>query len=498
MSKSFPGVQALQDVDFSLRQGEVHALVGENGAGKSTLIKILAGVYKYDSGQIFLDGNQIAIEKPADSIKMGISIIHQEFNLVPTSNVAENLYLGMEPRKRYRSFVDKKQMHIGAKKVLASLKKQNIDTYTMIRDLTVAQQQTIEIAKAIHRKSKIVIMDEPTAVLTSEETRLLMSIINGLKQEGVSIIYISHRLDEIFEICDRVTVLRDGKLVETLDLYDKQVDKDLLIKLMVGREVGELYDNAPRKISNEIVLRVNNFSKEKQFQRINFSLHKGEILGVFGLVGAGRTEIMNAIFGLEKADSGYVELLGKKVNIKSPENASRMGFGYVPEDRKRKGIVGVLNLRDNISLCIPKKVSFAGFINKSRKSEVCAEYMRNLNINPKDPDRQLRFFSGGNQQKVVLSKWLANGPRILILDEPTRGIDVGTKKEIYNIIRNLAESGMSILFISSEMEEVIGVCDRLLIIHEGRIINEVLKGQASQEEILKMASNEFKNFGGLS
>jgi ribose transport system ATP-binding protein len=489
IDKHFPGVHALDHVDFTLKTGEVHALVGENGAGKSTLIKILGGIYQCDSGEIFYNGRKINITKPADSIKQGINIIYQEFNLVPTANVAENIFLGIEPRIKNSFFIDKKIIHQEAKKILNYLGKEAINTHSLIKDLTVAQQQTVEIAKAIHREAKILIMDEPTAVLTEEETATLFSIIKTLKEKNIGMIYISHRLEEISKICDRVTVLRDGKKIITADLLDNTMQKDTLIKYMVGRELGDLYDTGiKRAATGETVLKVNNLCKRNQFSNINFSLNRGEILGFFGLIGSGRTEIMSSIFGLTKADSGSIELFGKKTAINSAHSAIRNGMGFVPEDRKRQGIIEKMSIRDNITLSILKNIFPFGFISEKVKSKVCNDYIEKLDITPKSQDRQLKYFSGGNQQKVVLSKWLATNPHILILDEPTRGIDIGAKKEIYKIINNLAENGISIIFISSEMEEVIGICDRMLVLHEGVITGELSRDEATQENILKMAA----------
>jgi ABC-type sugar transport system ATPase subunit len=489
IDKYFPGVHALDHVDFSLESGEVHALVGENGAGKSTLIKILGGVYRADSGEICLNGKKFEILKPADSIKQGINIIYQELNLVPTVDVAENIFLGIEPKLKKTIFVDKKTMHISTKKILKSLGKEFINTRTPVRDLPVSQQQTVEIAKAIHKDAKILILDEPTAVLTEEETEVLFSIIKSLKNKNIGIIYISHRLEEIFRICDRVTVLRDGKKIITENLKETALNKNALIKYMVGRELGDLYETeSAHSPTKETVLSISSLYKKNQFSNVSFSLKRGEILGFFGLIGSGRTEIMSTIFGLSKADSGNVELFGKKVKINSPRTAIRNGIAFVPEDRKRQGIIAKMSLRDNVSITILKNLFPFGIISEKVKAGICDEYIKKLDIMPKSQTRLLQFFSGGNQQKVVLAKWLVSKPKILIMDEPTRGIDVGAKKEIYHIIRDLAESGISIIFISSEIEEIIGICDRVIVLHEGIITGELNREKADQESILRLAS----------
>jgi ribose transport system ATP-binding protein len=487
--KSFPGVKALDDVSFDLRQGEAHALVGENGAGKSTLIKILGGVYVQDQGQISMFGAETAIRQPADALKNGVSVIYQEFSLAPVASVAENIFLGMEPRKGPLGiYIDKKKMFAEAQKLLNDIGKPNIRSDTPAGRLTVAQQQIVEILKALNRRSKILVMDEPTAVLTQEETRTLFEIVNRLKSNGTSIIYISHRLDEIFRICDRATVLRDGRRIDTVNIRDGQVSKDDLIKMMVGRELGSLFRTPSRILGGEICLKVEHLTRKGEFADINFALKKGEILGFSGLVGAGRTEVMKAIFGLNKPDAGTIEFHGKNVVITNPQDAIRLKFGFVPEDRKREGLVLMHSMKTNVTQATMRKYSRMGFLQDARQTRAAKEYIGKLNIKPPLPERDMKDFSGGNQQKVVIAKWLDNAPELLILDEPTRGIDVGTKQEIYAIIKELADSGVSIMVVSSEMEEILGLCDRIIVMHEGRMRGEFSREEATQEKLLYAAS----------
>lgn len=491
ITQNFPGVCALDKVEFTLKLGEIHALVGENGAGKSTLMKILGGVYSCDEGEICVDGRCIKIAKPSDAIKLGISIIYQEFNLAPNLSVAENIFLGMEPRKGKNSksaFVDKQKVYTEATEILAYLQKESIDIHEKVKNLTVSQQQIVEIAKAIRRESRILVMDEPTAVLTDNEVQVLFSIIKKLKNDGVSIVYISHRMDEILKICDRATILRDGQLVCTMDFQSEKIQKDQIIRQMVGRDLGELYVRDKQNADPIVVLSVHNYELENKFKDISFELHKGEILGFFGLVGAGRTELMRSIFGLEPPDLGDLQLFGKKVKIRRPTDAIAKGIGLVPEDRKRQGLITVLSLKDNIVLSALKKIARAGFVTDKRKRDLAEIYVEKLNIKPRLIERKIKFFSGGNQQKAVLAKWLTNGPKILILDEPTRGIDIGAKQEIYSIMSELTKSDMSIIFVSSEIEEIIGISDRIVVMREGQIAQIFDDSNISQEKVLMAAS----------
>lgn len=494
IEKSFPGVKALDNINFDLKTGEVHALVGENGAGKSTLIKILGGVHTSDSGTIEIDNKHVVIKTPIDSIKQGISIIYQEFNLVPKLTVAQNIFLGSEPKQRSFGVVDNRTMNNKTRQLLELLGKANIKPNMLVCNLTVAQQQIIEIAKALKNNSKIIVMDEPTAVLSIEETERLFAIIRDLVIKHISIIYISHRLDEIFEICNRVTVLRDGKYIDTIELPKKQeqelsVSKNQLIKLMVGRELEQMFCCRTIGYCKEEILAVEGFTKDGQFSNVNFSLNKGEILGFAGLVGAGRTELMKTIFGLEKKDCGVLKIYGKTVRIRSPLDAIKYGIGFVPEDRKKEGLILKLSMSENISITTLKSISSFGFVNERKRLKLSEIYIKTMDIKPKLHNRKVQFLSGGNQQKVVLSKWLAKEPSILILDEPTRGIDVGAKQEIYSLINKLADEGLSIIIISSEMEEILGISDRIIVMHEGFITAELTKNEATQEKILMAASN---------
>ncbi|MDR3336447.1 MAG: sugar ABC transporter ATP-binding protein [Treponema sp.] len=487
--KSFPGVQALDDVSFDLRHGEVHALVGENGAGKSTLIKILGGVYAQDQGQIHISGAEALIRQPSDALQKGISIIYQEFSLVPVTSVAENIFLGMEPGKgKLRFYIDKKRMFAEAQKLLDDIGKSNIRSDTPVAKLTVAQQQIVEIVKALNRRSEILVMDEPTAVLTQDETETLFEIVTQLKNNGTSIIYISHRLDEIFRICDRATVLRDGHKIDTVNVRDGNVSKDGLIKMMVGRDLGNLFQIPVRDSRGGICLKAEHLTRKGEFADVSFTLKKGEILGFSGLVGAGRTEVMKAVFGLNKLDSGDITFHGKKAVIANPQNAIRLKLGFVPEDRKREGLVLMHSMKTNVTQATMFKYSRMGFLKNGRQLQAAREYIGKLNIKPPLPERNMKDFSGGNQQKVVIAKWLDNAPELLILDEPTRGVDVGAKQEIYTIIKNLADSGVSIIVVSSEMEEILGLCDRIIVMHEGRIRGEFSRSEATQEKLLYAAS----------
>jgi ribose transport system ATP-binding protein len=487
--KSFPGVQALDDVSFDLRYGEVHALVGENGAGKSTLIKILGGVYAQDQGQIYISGTETLIRQPSNALQKGISIIYQEFSLVPVTTVAENIFLGMEPRKgRLGLYIDKKKMFTGAQKLLDNIGKPNIRSDMLVTELTVAQQQIVEIVKALNRRSGILVMDEPTAVLAQDETETLFEIVNQLKSNGTSIIYISHRLDEIFRICDRATVLRDGHRIDTMNIRDGKVSKDDLIKMMVGRDLGNLF-RVPTRISDGATcFSAEHLTRKGEFTDVSFTLKKGEILGFSGLVGAGRTEVMKAIFGLNKPDSGVITFHGEKAVVTSPPDAIRLKIGFVPEDRKREGLVLMHSMKTNVTQATMHKYSSMGFLKNGRQYQAAGEYIRRLNIKPPLPERNMKDFSGGNQQKVVIAKWLDNEPELLILDEPTRGVDIGAKQEIYTIIKNLADSGVSIIVVSSEMEEILGLCDRIIVMHEGRIQGEFSHDEATQEKLLYAAS----------
>jgi ribose transport system ATP-binding protein len=489
ISKSFPGVQALDNVAFELKKGEVHALIGENGAGKSTLMKILGGVYTPDSGHIEINGRPATITCPADSIKNKIGVIYQEFNLVQTLNVYENLYLGKELKTRSLRLLDRKMMADSAKITMEKLGISDFDCEKKIRTLSVAMQQLVEIGKAIFNEIDILVMDEPTSVLTENESSRLFDVMMNLKEKGLSIIYISHRLEEVIEICDRITVLRDGRFIETVENNKRDISKEYLVQRMVGRSLVDYFPANPAKVREEKVLEVKNLSKHGLFQDVSFCLKKGEILGFSGLVGAGRSEIMKSVFGVIRADAGEIFIEGKKIDIHSPQGAKNAGIAFAPEDRKREGLVLGMSLSDNISLPNLKMLSKVGHILRRVKQGLAAKYIAELKINPDDPSRRVINFSGGNQQKGVIAKWLATGPRVMILDEPTRGIDIGAKVEIYNLINEMAARGVGIIVISSELPELIGICDRILVVSNGVITGEFKRDEFQQDSIMTAATN---------
>ena len=481
VSKEYPGVTALNNISIDFHDGEVHALVGENGAGKSTLIKIISGAETPTSGQIVLDDEVHTSMTPALSKKYGIAVIYQEFTLIPTLSVAENLFLGDYPHKN--SIIDKKLMEEKSREIFKKMGVE-INPRTLIRDLTVAYMQMVEIAKAIIKDAKILIMDEPTAPLTNKEVSILMELIKKLRDQGISIIYISHRMNEIYELADRLTILRDGKRINEYPI--DEISRNELIRQMVGRDMNETFPeraNAP----GEVVLAVKDVSGPG-VEDITFSLKRGEILGLAGLVGAGRTEIARILFGANKLESGDIFIEDKKVEIKSPLDAVNLGIGLVPEDRKQQGVILSLPVKDNLTLSIIRSISRFSVINTIREKLILKKQKENLLIKTPSYMQKVKNLSGGNQQKVVLGKWLAGSSRILIFDEPTRGIDVGAKQEIYNLMNNLTKEGISIIMISSEMEEVIGMSDRIIVLHEGRISGTLDRNDFSQERIMKFAS----------
>ncbi len=484
IAKTYPGVVALSGVDFDVRPGEVHALVGENGAGKSTLMKILAGADTKDSGRILLDGSEVSISSPQEAMQLGISIIYQEFNLVPYMNAAENIFLGREPSSAMPGVIDFKTMYSDAEAIIRELGVA-VDVHAPMNQLSVAQQQMVEIAKATSRKSRIIAMDEPSATLTDHELENLFALIRRLKAEGVSIIYISHRLEEIFAICDRVTVMRDGAWVATKNVAD--TDRDDMIKMMVGRELTDIIPKVATE-HGEVALELRNLSRVGVLKDISFTVKRGEILGIAGLVGAGRSEVARAIFGADPIDSGEILIDGKSVKIRSPKHAISLGVGLVTEDRKALGLVLGMAIRENISLANLGALSKLGFISRGKEREVARGYVDDVLIKTPSVEQAVQNLSGGNQQKVVLAKWLFTKSKILIFDEPTRGIDVGAKTEIYQLMNRLAESGVAIIMISSELPEVLGMSDRILVMHEGEIAGELTREQATQEQIMQLAT----------
>jgi ribose transport system ATP-binding protein len=487
ISKTFPGVRALSGVTISLNKGEVLALVGENGAGKSTLMKILGGVYQAGEGDIFIDGQEAAIHTPLDSRKYGISMIFQEVNLVPTLSIAENMFLGKELAGGILGRLDRNTMRKKSAEVLARLDCGNLNTAALVKDITLAKQQMVEIAKSLMNQSRIIVMDEPTSSLTGAEAEALFSIINTLKEQGIAVIYISHKLEEIERISDRIIVLRDGKFIAELDNSKKNVEKNLIVKHMVGRDLTDFYP-AGNAIIGEEILKVVNLGLKGKFNRVSFNLRQGEILGFSGLIGAGRTELAKTIFGEFKKDEGEIYLSGKPLKIENVRDAIKEGITLIPEDRKREGLVLCLSLADNICLPNAGEVSSAGVVSRGKKNALVRRFINELQIRPALPNRTAIDFSGGNQQKAVIAKWLVKNPKILVLDEPTRGVDVGAKSEIYALMRRLTEKGVGIIFISSEMPELIGICDRILVMNEGRINGEFKKGKMDQNAIMAAAA----------
>ncbi|AGY76447.2 sugar ABC transporter ATP-binding protein [Clostridium autoethanogenum] len=485
ITKSFSGVTVLKNSGIEVKKGEVHILLGENGAGKSTLMKILSGAYSKDSGDIILNGNKVEINSPKDAEKLGISIIYQEFNLVPYMTVAENIYLGREPESKVPGKVNFKKMYNDAQKMIDYL---NVDIPVdkPIKNLGIAQQQMVEIAKALSVHSDIIIMDEPTAALTEKEIDNLFKIMRKIKSEGVSIIYISHRLEEFAQIGDRVTVMRDGETVETVNIKGTSIDE--LIKLMVGREIKEKFPKIKVDLGEEI-LRVKGLTKKGVFENINFSLRSGEILGFSGLMGAGRTEVMRAIFGIDSFDSGEIYLKGKKVEINSPMKAIKNGIGFVTENRRDEGLVLQMGVGQNITLAsLGKYISNPIKLNLRKEVKEIKDYISKLSIKSSGYRQIAGTLSGGNQQKIVIAKWLLSDSKVLIVDEPTRGIDVGAKIEIYNIMNDLVKSGVGIIMVSSELPEVLGMSDRILVMCRGKITGELNKDEATQEKIMHYAT----------
>ncbi len=483
INKEFPGVKALSDVTFDLLKGEVHVLLGENGAGKSTLMKIISGLYSIDSGSLYIDEEKVNIKNTRHAQELGISIIYQEFNLIPDLTVAQNIFLGREPLKK-NGCIDKQAIKKRAKELLGFLKA-NIDTDIKVRSLGVAQQQLVEVAKALSLDAKILIMDEPTAALSENEIVNLFDTIRRLKDTGVSIIYISHRLQEIKHIGDRITVLRDGMVIGT-----KGIDTDLdeLIRMMVGRAVSQERVRAESTAKDKIVLEVKNLCRGKALKDISINVKEGEIVALAGLVGAGRTELVHAIFGIDKIDSGEVNINGEKVEKPNPGKCIKRKTGLLPESRKENGLSLTLPMYMNVTQAALKKISKSGILNLKKEKCAAHEAVKSLNISCPTIKREVVFLSGGNQQKVVLGKWLFTESDLLIFDEPTRGIDVGAREEIYHIMNRLAKSGVSILMISSDLPEILTIADRIYVMREGRMVAELDHKEVSQERIISYAS----------
>jgi len=494
ISKAFPGVQALDNVDFEVAEGEVVALIGENGAGKSTLMKILCGAYRKDTGRILLNGKETEIENPQHAQRLNISIIYQEFNLTPNQSAAANIFLSHEPRQRgigrFFNFVDRRRMEQEAQRHLERVGARMSST-ALIRDLSVAEQQMVEVAKALAVDARIIIMDEPTSALGEEEVETLFGIIHTLKEQGIAVIFITHRLEEVFRIADRVVVLRDGQRVGDLPIDEATPEE--IIRMMVGRElVMDMFHKEEAEIG-EPLFEVRNLTGRGMVKGVSFTLRRGEILGFAGLVGAGRTETARLLFGADRKESGETLIEGKSVRINSPEDAVNAGLGLVPEDRGNQGLVLMLTVENNIVLPTLDEHARAGWVNRQALRTTAQEYVDRLNIRTPTLQQKAMYLSGGNQQKVVVAKWLASNPKVLILDEPTRGIDVGAKAEVHALMSQLARTGMGIIMISSELPEILGMSDRILVMSEGRVVAILDREEATQEVIMTYASGEADN-----
>ncbi len=486
IEKSFPGVHALSQCRFELRAGEVHALVGENGAGKSTLMKVLAGVYAKDAGSIHYKGAEVDIHNPRAAQHLGISMIHQELNLMPHLTVAQNIFIGREPRHRLPFLLDEKQVNEQARR-LFEMMHLKLDPRVKVADLTVARQQMVEIAKALSYNAEVLIMDEPTAALTEAEIDELFRITRQLRQKGVGIVHISHRLEELKQISDRVTVMRDGRYIDTVDTREAGIGRR--ISMMVGRTIYETSPEVPENASPEVALEARNLNRGSVIKDVSFSLKKGEILGFAGLMGAGRTEVARAIFGADPLDSGEVYVHGQKARIRSPNDAVKHGIGYLSEDRKRYGLTLGMDVEANVVLAAFNKfVGALGWVNRARTRATAEHYVGALAIKTPGLQQRVKNLSGGNQQKVVIGKWLTADTSILIFDEPTRGIDVGAKSEIYRLLNDLARQGKAIIMISSELPEILRMSHRVIVMCEGRITGELSAAEATQEAIMRYAT----------
>ena len=482
IDKSFPGVHALDHVDFDLYEGETHILLGENGAGKSTLVKILSGSLPKDSGRIILRGSEVEITSPYHARSLGMGMVYQELSLIPSLSVAENIFLGRLPRGRF-FFVDWPEIYKKAQQILKKLNL-NIDPTVLVRHLGLAEQQLLEIAKVLSSNEQILLLDEPTSALSEEERQRFFKLINELREGGISIIYISHRLSEVPLVGQRVTVLRDGKRIATLPV--NEADQYTIIRMMVGRELKEQFPKEETSPGKPI-LKVQDLEVKGALHHVDFTLHEGEIVGIFGLLGAGCTTLVHALFGLQKTDSGKIYINGRRVTISSPEEAIHLGLGYLTRDRK-DGLVQPMSVVSNITLASLKRISQLGLLKQRKEQRVGEKYVNELRIHPSDLARKVMYLSGGNQQKVALSKWLCSGSKILIFDEPTRGIDVGTKTEIFQIFNQLTKKGVGILMISSELPEILAMADRIFAMRRGTFTAEYQRGETTQEELLKSVS----------
>ncbi|MCI8465655.1 MAG: sugar ABC transporter ATP-binding protein [Lachnospiraceae bacterium] len=484
IEKGFPGVKALDHARLCLKKGEVHALIGENGAGKSTLMKILLGIYHQDSGTVIYKGQEVDFKAPHDALTAGISMIHQEISLIPTVSVAENIWIGREKNYTRAGIINTKKRNQEAQELLDKLGIR-IDAKQIVRELSVANMQLVEIARAVSYHSDVIIMDEPTSSLSDAEIEILYRIIREVSANGTSIIFISHKLEEIFEVCDRVTVMRDGQYISDHDT--KEITQPELVTKIAGREIKDLFPKQESQFG-EVALEVKGLCSGKTFQDVSFSVRKGEILGFCGLVGAGRTEIMRAVFGIDKFESGEIYVEGKQVHIHSPKDAIANGLAMVTEDRRGSGIISGLSVKYNMSLAyLSSLCNGLTFINKQKENSDAKEMSDRLAIHAASLDQAIGSLSGGNQQKAIVARWLLSGPKILILDEPTRGIDVGSKSEIHRLISELAVQGLAVIMISSEMPEILGMSDRVMVVRDGRLVGEFNRDEADQETLIQRA-----------
>jgi inositol transport system ATP-binding protein len=500
IGKRFPGVQALDNVGLELLPGEIHALLGENGAGKSTLIKILSGAEQPDSGTIEFGGESVTMTSPHDAQRRGIVTIYQEFTLAPNMTIAENVFIGREPGPAV--FVNWREMAAETRAITARLGLQ-LRPFSIVRDLNVAEQQMVEIARALSMKSRLIVMDEPTSALSSSEVEKLFRIIRDLKAQGLSILFVTHRLEEIMQICDRYTVLRDGRLIGSGFVADTTING--IIRLMVGRQVAALFAHREAESAGEVALKVEGLTRRGNAQDQNatvladvgFEVRRGEILGIAGLVGAGRTEMARALFGADRFDSGRIIIDGRQVHIRSPRDAIRYGIGLVPEDRKQQALFLALAVRTNLTMAAHKRIKLWGiFIDEAAEREMVEEYRKKLNIRMASPEQLIASLSGGNQQKVTLARWLALRPKVLIVDEPTRGIDIGAKVEVHHLLFEMARSGIAVITISSELPEVLAISDRIVTMREGRVTGEIKREDANEEILMSMMTLSGKSQNG--
>jgi ABC-type sugar transport system ATPase subunit len=483
LSKAFPGVQALDRVRLDIEPGKVHAVIGENGAGKSTLMNVLIGLHQPDDGELRFKGRTITIQNPHEALKLGISMIHQELMPLQDMTVAENIFLGREPASRWMGWLDRTTMNRDAGELLRKLDVP-LSPQRRMRGLSLAEMQTVEIAKALAYQADLIIMDEPTSAISDREVERLFSAIRDLKKQGVAVVYISHKLDEIFEICDTVTVLRDGQYIGTYDIGELNIDR--MISLMVGRELEEIFPTGDSR-RDDVVLSVSGLTRIGKFKDVSFEARRGEILGIAGLMGAGRTEVLSAIYGLEPFDSGEISVQGNPVRINHPSEAIRNGLAMVTEDRKEYGLVLNMAVKHNVTLTILRKICRGGFIDRAEEDRTADRSIRDLSIKISNRNQTAASLSGGNQQKIVLAKALLTEPEILLLDEPTRGIDINAKAEVYKLIAQLAEAGKAVVLVSSELQELLSLSDRILVMREGEITAEFEGRKATQEEIMKVA-----------